>query len=79
MNRATDTAEQHADTPAADDDVLDVRGATALLRLGRNKVYELCAQNKIPHRRIGGVDGRRGEIRFSRAALMRWLEGEGNR
>jgi len=64
---------------AADEDVLDVKGAMALLKLGRNRVYQLCAANKIPHRRIGGVDGRRGEIRFSRAALLKWLEGDGTR
>lgn len=52
------------------DDVLDVAGAMALLKLGRNAVYDACARNAIPHRRIGKL------LRFSRAALLRWLGGE---
>jgi excisionase family DNA binding protein len=47
--------------------VLDVAGAAQLLRVGRNTVYELVARNAIPHRRLGN------RIRFSRAAIMRWL------
>ena len=50
------------------DDVLDVRAAAQLLRLGRNTIYEMVARNKIPHRRFGR------RIRFSRAAIMRWLD-----
>jgi excisionase family DNA binding protein len=53
---------------AVADDVLDVAGATQLLRIGRNMVYELVARNAIPHRRLGK------QIRFSRAAIMRWLD-----
>lgn len=55
-------------TPAPDSDVLTVPEAMALLRIGRDAIYAECARNRIPHRRIGRV------IRFSRAALMRWLE-----
>jgi excisionase family DNA binding protein len=58
-----------AGDPAPIDDVLDVAGATQLLRIGRNTVYELVARNAIPHRRLGK------QIRFSRAAIMRWLGG----
>ena len=50
------------------EDVLDVDGATHLLRVGRNMIYELVARNEIPHRRLGK------QIRFSRAAIMRWLD-----
>lgn len=66
------------DATTSDDDVLDVAGAMALLRVGRNAIYEMCAQNRIPHRRIGyrKAAGGRGTIRFSRAALLKWLEGE---
>jgi len=49
------------------DDVLDVDGATRLLRIGRNTVYGLVARNAIPHRRVGK------QIRFNRAAVMQWL------
>jgi len=50
------------------DDVLDVEGTTRLLRIGRNTIYELVGRNEIPHRRLGK------QIRFSRVAIMRWLD-----
>jgi excisionase family DNA binding protein len=50
-------------------DVLDVREAAKLLRIGRNALYDCCARNEIPHRRLGK------QIRFSRRALLSWLEG----
>ena len=49
-------------------DVLDVQGACKLLCVGKNVIYEGCARGKIPHRRVGRL------LRFSRAALLRWLE-----
>jgi excisionase family DNA binding protein len=57
-----------ASRDAASDDVIDVVGVVRLLHVGRNKVYEMVARNEIPHRRFG-----RG-IRFSRTAIMRWLD-----
>lgn len=51
-----------------DDDVIDVKGIAKMLRIGRNKLYEMVARNQIPHRRFGRC------IRFSRAAIMRWLD-----
>ena len=54
--------------PRPDDDVIDVAGVGRMLHVGRNKVYEMVARNEIPHRRFG-----RG-IRFSRTAIMRWLD-----
>ena len=51
-----------------DDDVIDVKGVARLLHVGRNKLYEMVARNQIPHRRFGRC------IRFSRAAVMRWLD-----
>lgn len=50
------------------EDVLDVFGAMALLKLGRNAVYDGCARGQIPHRRIGKL------LRFSRSGLLRWLD-----
>jgi excisionase family DNA binding protein len=50
------------------DDVLDVPGACKLLRMGKNTIYEACASGQMPHRRIGN------RIRFSRTALLRWLD-----
>ena len=66
--RSRGAATAGAETSAPDDDVLDVRGVVRMLRVGRNKVYEMVARNEIPHRRFG-----RG-IRFSRTAIMRWLD-----
>jgi excisionase family DNA binding protein len=54
--------------PAAIDEVLDVERAARLLQIGRNTIYELVGRNEIPHRRLGR------QIRFSRAAIMRWLD-----
>jgi excisionase family DNA binding protein len=53
---------------AAIDEVLDVEDAAKLLRVGRNKVYDLVARNQLPHQRLGK------QIRFSGAAIMRWLD-----
>jgi excisionase family DNA binding protein len=53
-----------------DPDVLTADEAHKLLRIGRDKLYAEVARNRIPHRRIGRA------IRFSRAALMRWLAGQ---
>jgi excisionase family DNA binding protein len=50
------------------DDVIDVAGVGKMLRIGRNTLYEMVARNEIPHRRFGR------RIRFSRAAIMRWLD-----
>ena len=49
-------------------DVLDVVGAAQTLRVGKDAIYTLVARNEIPHRKVGRV------LRFSRAALMRWLD-----
>lgn len=49
-------------------DVLDVAEVAQLLRIGRNTIYELVGRNEIPHRRLGK------QIRFSRTAVMRWLD-----
>jgi excisionase family DNA binding protein len=68
----TATANQSLDELLHPDkaDVLDVRGAMALLKVGRSTVYQLAGRNEIPHRRVGS------QLRFSRAALLRWLEGK---
>ena len=60
------------DVTAHDDtnDVLDAREAMALLKLGRNALYDACGRNQIPHRRVGKL------LRFSRAALLAWLAGD---
>lgn len=48
-------------------EVIDVPAVARLLAVGRNTIYALVARNAIPHRRLGK------QIRFHRAAVMRWL------
>lgn len=50
-------------------DVMTVEEGAALLRIGRNALYDAIGRGEVPHRRIGRT------IRLSRAALVRWLEG----
>jgi excisionase family DNA binding protein len=54
-------------TDANADDVLTVREAARFLRIGRNALYDCCARNEIPHRRIGKL------IRFRRGSLVAWF------
>jgi excisionase family DNA binding protein len=68
LDAITVLAEQCSSTEVADDDVIDVREAMALLKVGRNGLYDGCARGEIPHRRIGKL------LRFSRSGLLRWLE-----
>jgi excisionase family DNA binding protein len=49
------------------DDVLTVEDVAALLKVGRNAIYEAVGRNEVPCRRIGK------QIRFSRRGIMRWL------
>ena len=53
--------------PDEERDVLTVAEAAALLRVGRNAMYELIGRGAVPHQRIGKA------IRLSRRSLMRWL------
>jgi len=52
-----------------DHPVLNVEEAAELLRLSPYTVRELARTGKIPARKVGK------EWRFSREALLRWLEG----
>jgi len=53
--------------PDGESEVLDVREAAQLLKIGRNALYEAVGRGEVPHRRIGRT------IRFSRDALLEWL------
>lgn len=55
------------DLDDASNEVIDVPAVARLLAVGRNTVYALVARDAIPHRRLGK------QIRFHRAAVMRWL------
>lgn len=58
--------------PTADgsgDSVCDLDEIAALLRVAPDDVLSRIAADDLPGRRIGG------QWRFSRAAVMRWLEG----
>lgn len=54
-------------------DVMVAREAWAFLRMGENQLYQNVRLGKIPHRRLGTG---KGSLRFSRAALLKWLEGQ---
>jgi excisionase family DNA binding protein len=57
--------------PASDAaDVLTVVEAAAFLRCGPKVVRRLARLRRLPHR----VIDKRGSLRFSRAALERWLQ-----
>ncbi len=44
---------QRSQLPPPDALWLTVPEAAAVMRLGRNRVYQLCQQGKLPHRRVG--------------------------
>lgn len=50
--------------------VLTVNEAARVLRIGRDRTYELCREKIIPHVRIGR------SIRIPRDALLRWIDEE---
>jgi len=54
-------------------DILKADEAAELLRVSKQRIYELARTNKIPTIRIG-----ERQFRFSRQALERWLENGGN-
>jgi excisionase family DNA binding protein len=58
-----------APVSAAENEVLDLDEAAALLRLPPQTVRGLAESRRIPARRVGNT------WRFSRAALLAWLEG----
>ena len=49
---------------------LTVREAAAALGVSRNKVYDLVAENRIPHVRLGRL------IKIPRRGLELWLESQ---
>ena len=55
-----------------DGDVMNVAEAATFLHVGKNQIYTLAGRNEIPHRRVGR------HLRFSRAALVRWLDSCGH-
>ena len=54
-------------------DILIADEAAKLLRVSKQRIYELVRTNKIPTIRIG-----ERQFRFSKQALERWLENGGN-
>ncbi len=52
------------------DEVLTVKEAIALFKIGRNTLYDAIGRNEVPHRKFGRA------IRFSRRALLRWLDSQ---
>lgn len=54
----------------AEPEVLSVRQVAELLGVHFKTVYDQAGAGAIPHRRVGR------RLLFSRAAIMRWLEGK---
>lgn len=71
MNEDRDDRTQNEAELNVDHDVLTVAEAAALLRVGRNTLYESIKAGAVPGvRRIGA---RRRVLRLSRAVLLAWL------
>ena len=51
-------------------ELLDARQVSQMLSIGRNRVYELANTGTLPCIRLGAT------LRFPRAALLRWIEGQ---
>ena len=69
MDAKDDTRGGEPGTLDTGSDVITVSEAAALLRIGRNSLYDACGRGALPHRRVGR------SIRLSRAALLRWVAG----
>jgi len=57
---------------APSDEILTVREAQELLKIGRTKLWELTKQHQISAYRVG--PGRNGNLRYKRSELLEWLE-----
>jgi excisionase family DNA binding protein len=55
------------------DEILTAREAQEYLKIGRTKLWDLTRRNEIPAYRVG--PGSRSSLRYKRAELLRWLEG----
>lgn len=56
-----------------EDEILTAREAQRLLKIGRTKLWDLTRRSEIPAYRVGSGD--RSSLRYKRAELLRWLEG----
>jgi excisionase family DNA binding protein len=63
------TLGRHSFEPAAEPEVLTLEQVASLLQVEASAVEELAAGGELPGRKIGE------EWRFSRRAVLRWLEG----
>jgi excisionase family DNA binding protein len=63
------TLGRHSFEPAVEPEVLTLEQVAALLQVELEEVRALAARNELPGRQIGDA------WRFSRRAVLRWLEG----
>ena len=60
--------------------ILNAKEVCAMLGIGKNTLYEWCAQGLIPHKRVGGrIDQTTGELHGGRILLsdyiiLQWIE-----
>ena len=54
------------------DELLTVREAQALLKIGRTKLWQLTRTHAIPAYRLG--EGKSAPLRYKRSELLDWIE-----
>ena len=64
-----DPGQANSDGPARDADVLGYRAAAGLLGIPVGTLYAWVHQRRIPYYRLGPRS-----VRFSRSAMLTWLE-----
>lgn len=57
---------------AEQEELLTVREAQALLKIGRTKLWQLTRTHAIPAYRLG--EGKSAPLRYKRSELLGWLE-----
>jgi len=67
-------SDPHSSTGSGDvaDELLTVREAQALLKIGRTKLWQLTRTHAVPAYRLG--DGKSAPLRYKRSELLGWLE-----
>ncbi|SLJ92780.1 MULTISPECIES: helix-turn-helix domain-containing protein [unclassified Paenibacillus] len=56
----------------SEDRTLEADEAAAHIKISRVTLYRMCAENLLPHMKIGGKGSRRGKLLFSSNALDKW-------
>lgn len=71
MSELTETFRSQSSQADDVEDVLTVDEVASLLRVNKKTIYDACQRKEIPCQKIGRI------FRFSRAAVILWLNGQG--